>query len=42
MKVGEFLAKCNKQEIPFYLYKGNGGYKISCLECNFFKLIAVC
>ena len=37
MKVGEFLSKCNKQEIPFYLYNGNGGYKISCLECEFFK-----
>lgn len=37
MKIGEFLAKCNKEEIPFLLYKGNGGYKIPCVECAFFK-----
>lgn len=37
MKVGEFLKKCNKEEIPFYLYSGNNGYKISCMECQFFK-----
>ena len=37
MKVGEFLSKCNKEEIPFYLYEGNKGYKISCLNCDFFN-----
>lgn len=38
MKIGEFLRKCNKEEIPFYLYSGTGsGYKISCTECQFFK-----
>lgn len=38
MKIGEFLSKSYKDEIPFLLYHGNGkGYKISCLECDFFK-----
>jgi hypothetical protein len=38
MKVSEFLSKCDKEQIPFYLYTGTGsGYKISCLDCNFFK-----
>lgn len=37
MKIGEFLRKCNKEEIPFYLYSGNNGYKISCTECQFFN-----
>ena len=38
MKVGEFLSKCSKEQIPFYMYNGTGiGYKISCLECEFFK-----
>lgn len=36
MKIGEFLSKCNKEEIPFYLYRGNNGYKIPCVECEFF------
>ena len=38
MKIGEFLSKTYKDEIPFLLYHGDGkGYKISCLECEFFK-----
>jgi len=38
MKIGEFLSKCNKEEIPFILYKGNGeGYKIPCVDCDFYK-----
>ena len=38
MKIGEFLKKCNKEEIPFYLYNGTGkGYKIPCVDCDFFK-----
>ena len=37
MKIGEFLSKCNRNEIPFYLYKGKGGYKIPCVECEFLK-----
>lgn len=38
MKIGEFLHKCNKEEIPFFLYHGTGnGYKISCTECQFLK-----
>ena len=38
MKIGEFLNKCNKEELPFYLYSGNGnGYKIPCIKCQFFK-----
>lgn len=37
MKVSEFLAK-QKEEIPFFLYKGNNkGYKIPCIECQFFQ-----
>ena len=37
MKIGEFLKNCNKEELPFYLYSGNNGYKIPCTECEFFK-----
>lgn len=37
MKIGEFLNKCNKEEIPFFLYSGNNGYKISCTKCQFLK-----
>ena len=38
MKVGEFLKNCNKEEIPFYLYAGNGyGYKMPCTKCEFLK-----
>lgn len=36
MKIGEFLNKCNKEEIPFFLYCGTGnGYKIPCTKCKF-------
>lgn len=34
MKIGEFLRSCHKEQIPFYLYNG---YKIPCIECQFFK-----
>jgi len=38
MKIGEFLSKCSKEQIPFYMYHGTGiGYKISCLECEFLE-----
>ena len=37
MKIGEFLRSCHKEQIPFYLYHGNNGYKIPCIECQFFK-----
>ena len=38
MKIREFLHNCEKERLPFILYSGNGkGYKICCLECNFFE-----
>ena len=38
MKIGDFLHKCYKDELPFFLYCGTGkGYKIPCTKCQFFK-----
>lgn len=37
MKISEILTSIYKEEIPFVLYNGNKGYKINCINCQFFK-----
>lgn len=38
MKIENFLQTKSKEEVGFILYNNTGiGYKINCLDCNFFK-----
>ena len=37
MKIEQLLQSKSKEEIAFILYQGNNGYKICCINCDFYK-----